>query len=192
MAVKKYKPYTPARRTMIWYDFSDITKHTPEKSLTVSMKSTAGRNQYGRVTSRFQWGGHKRAYRLVDFRGYDKLNIPATVKAIEYDPYRTVRIALVAYADGEKRYVLAWKNIKVGDVFMTWDQAQLAAWNRKQLKDIPEGFNIFNLEYTPFTKGKTIKTAGSFGVVTGKDEARWELATASLQAGCPCLSLHGG
>ncbi len=171
MAVKKYKPYTPARRTMIWYDFSDITKHTPEKSLTVSMKSTAGRNQYGRVTSRFQWGWHKRAYRLVDFRGYDKSNIPATVKAIEYDPYRTVRIGLVSYADGEKRYVLAWKNIKVWDTFMTGEQAQLTPGNRKQLKDIPEGFNIFNLEYTPFTKGKTIKTAGSFGVVTGKDEA---------------------
>ena len=110
-------------------------------------------------------------YRIIDFRGYDKLNIPATVKSIEYDPYRTVRIALVSYADGEKRYVLAWKNIKVGDTYMTGEQGQLAPGSRKQLKDIPEGFNIFNLEYTPFTKGKTIKSAGSFGVVTGKDEA---------------------
>ncbi len=171
MAIKKYKPYTPSRRTIIWYDFSDITKTKPEKSLVVPMKSTAGRNQYGRITTRFQWGGHKRLYRLVDFRGYDKANIPAKVAAIEYDPFRTVRIALISYADGEKRYVLAWKGVKVGDQIMTGDQATLLPGNRKQLKDIPEGFNIFNLEYTPFTKGKTIKTAGSFGVVTGKDEA---------------------
>jgi len=171
MAVKKYKPYTPSRRTIIGYDFSDITKTVPEKSLTVSMKSTAGRNQYGRVTSRWMWGGHKRLYRLVDFKGYDKLNIPAKVIAIEYDPYRTVRIALVSFADGEKRYVLAWKGIKVGDVFMTGDQWLLTPGNRKQLKDIPEGFTIFCLEYTPFTMGKTIKSAGSFGELVGKDEA---------------------
>ncbi len=171
MAVKKYKPYTPSRRSIVWYDFSDITKTKPEKSLTVSLHKTAGRNQYGRITSRWMGGGHKRLYRLVDFRGYDKLNIPAKVASIEYDPYRTVRIALLSYADGEKRYVLAWKNIKVGDSVMTGDQASLVAGNRKQLKDIPEGFNLFNLEYTPFTKGKTIKSAGSYGVIVGKDEA---------------------
>lgn len=133
--------------------------------------STAGRNQYGRITSRFMGGGVKRLYRIVDFRGYDKLNIPAKVSEIEYDPYRTVRIALVNYADGEKRYVLAWKGISVGDVFMTGDQAALSAGNRKQLKDIPEGFQVFNLEFTPFTKGKIIKSAGSYGEIVGKDEA---------------------
>lgn len=136
-----------------------------------TLGATAGRNQYGRVTSRFMGGGHKRLYRIIDFRGYDKLNIPAKVSEIEYDPYRTVRIALVSYADGEKRYVLAWKGISVGDNFMTGDQAALTAGNRKQLKDIPEGFQVFNLEFTPFTKGKIIKSAGSYGEIVGKDEA---------------------
>ena len=170
MAVKTYKPYTPSRRSMVGYDFSDITKTRPEKSLTKTLGSTAGRNQYGRVTSRFMGGGHKRLYRIIDFRGYDKLNIPAKVAAVEYDPYRTVRIALVNFADGEKRYVLAWKGVKVGDVFMTGDQAGLTHGNRKQLKDIPEGFQVYNLEFTPFTKGKIIKSAGSYAEIVGKDE----------------------
>lgn len=171
MAVKKYKPYTPSRRAMVWYDFSNITTKTPEKSLTSPLKSSGGRNQYGRTTSRWMWGGHKRLYRIIDFRGYDKVNIPAKVVSIEYDPNRTARIALVSYADGEKRYVLAWKWLKVGDPIMSGEQAILTAGNRKQLKDIPEGFSIFNLEFTPNSKGKTIKSAGSFWTVTGKDEA---------------------
>lgn len=171
MAVKTYKAYTPSRRSMVGYDFSDITKKRPEKSLTKFLGSTAGRNQYGRITSRFMGGGVKRLYRIIDFRGFDKLNIPAKVVAIEYDPYRTVRIALVSFADGEKRYVLAWKGVKVGDSFMTGDQAALTAGNRKQLKDIPEGFQVFNLEFTPFTKGKIIKSAGSYAEIVGKDEA---------------------
>jgi large subunit ribosomal protein L2 len=139
--------------------------------LTVSLGRTAGRNQYGRITSRWMGGGHKRLYRMIDFRGYDKMNIPAKVASVEYDPYRTVRIALLNYVDGEKRYVLAWKGIKVGMTVMTGDQAPLEHGCRKLLKDIPEGFNIFNLEYTTNTKGKTIKSAGSFGVLVGKDEA---------------------
>lgn len=115
-------------------------------------------------------GGHKRQYRIVDFRGYDKLNIPAKVATVEYDPYRTTRIVLLNYVDGEKRYALAWKGVSVGMTVMTGDQAGLDAGNRKQLKDIPEGFNIYNLEYTPFTKGKTVKSAGSFAVISGRDE----------------------
>ncbi len=115
MALKKYKPYTPSRRFMIGYDFSDITKKDPEKSLTTFIGKTGGRNNQGRVTSRRMGGGHKRLYRLVDFRGYDKAGIPAKVASIEYDPYRTSRIALLNYADGEKRYVLARQGIKVND-----------------------------------------------------------------------------
>jgi len=170
MWIKTYKPYTPSRRFMTGYTFEEITKTEPEKSLVKFIKSKAGRNNQWRITVRFRWGGHKRLYRIVDFRWYDKLNIPATVKSIEYDPYRTARIALVSYADGEKRYVLAWKGAKVGDVVMTGDQAPLKDWNRKQLKDIPDSFMIYNLEVTPFTKWKLFRSAGSYGVVMGRDE----------------------
>ncbi len=169
MALKKYKPYTPSRRYMIWYDFSDLTKKRPEKSLTISKKRTGGRNNTGKVTSRSMGGGHKRLYRLVDFKGYDKLNIPAKVASVEYDPYRTSRIALLNFADGEKRYVLAWKHIKVGDTVVCWDNAIIAPGNRKQLKDIPEWVNVFNLEVTPFSSGKLIKTGWSYASIAGKD-----------------------
>ncbi|MEF2175753.1 MAG: 50S ribosomal protein L2 [Candidatus Absconditabacteria bacterium] len=170
MGVKTYKPYTPSRRFMTGYDFSDITKTEPEKNLCKFIKSKAGRNNQGRITSRFRGAGHKRLYRIIDFKGYDKLNVPAKVSAIEYDPYRTGRIALLSFADGEKRYVLAWKNIKVGDVITTGDQAKLTSGNRKQLKDIPEGYSVFNLEYTPFSAGKIIRSAGTYATLSGKDE----------------------
>ena len=110
-------------------------------------------------------------YRIIDFRGYDKLNIPARVASIEYDPYRTSRIVLLQYADGEKRYGLAWKNVSVGDIVMTGDQAKLTPGNRKLLRDIPDGFSVFNIEFTPNTKGKLIRTAGASATLTGKDEA---------------------
>lgn len=171
MAVKNYKPYTPSRRFMIGYDFSDITKTKPEKSLTKFIWKTWWRNNKWRVTSRFMWWGNKRLYRLVDFKWFDKCDIKAKVSSVEYDPYRTCRIALVNYADGEKRYVLARKNIKVGDEIMNWDKAPIVAGNRKQLKDIPEGMNVFVLEVTPFSKGKLIKSAGSYATIVGKDEA---------------------
>lgn len=170
MAVKKYKPYTPSRRFMIGYDFSDLTKKTPEKSLTKVVKKTGWRNNRGRVTMRFRGGGHKQLYRMVDFRGYDKLDIPAKVASIEYDPYRTARIALLNYADGEKRYVLAWKGISVGNEVMNWGKAPIKGGNRKQLKEIPEWVNIYNLELTPFTKGKLIKWAWLYATVSGRDE----------------------
>lgn len=170
MTLKKYKPYTPSRRYMIWYDFSDLTKKRPEKSLTTSLGRTWGRNNSGKVTSRSMWWGHKRLYRLIDFKWYDKVNVPAKVAAVEYDPYRTARIALLHFVDGEKRYVLAWKTIKVWDSVVCWDQAPIAHGNRKQLKDIPEWVTVFNLEVTPFSSGKVIKTAWSSATVAGKDE----------------------
>lgn len=171
MPVKTYKPYTPSRRFMVGYDFSDITKTKPEKSLTKFIGKTWGRNNKGRVTMRFRGGWHKRLYRIVDFKGYDKMEVPAKVVAIEYDPYRTARIALLSYADGEKRYTLAWKGIKVGDEISAGEKTQIASGNRRQLKNIPEGMNVFNLEVTPFTKGKLIKSAGSYATIVGKDEA---------------------
>lgn len=173
MPIKKYRPTTPSRRTMVWYDFSDLTKKTPEKSLTKFIGKTGGRNNQGRITSRFRGGGHKQMYRMIDFRWYDKKDIPATVASIEYDPYRTCRIALLNYADGEKRYVLAWNGIKVWDPVVIGDSAEIRSWNRKQLKDIPDGFTIFCLEATPFTKGKLVRSAGSYATIAGRDEATW-------------------
>jgi large subunit ribosomal protein L2 len=157
MAIKNYKPYTPSRRYMGGYDFSDISKSRPEKSLTVSLGRKGGRNNRGRITSRFRGGGHKRLYRLVDFKGYDKLDIVAKVAEIQYDPYRTARIALLHYIDGEKRYVLAWKGAKPGQQVVNGENAPIQSGNRKQLKDIPEGVNVYNIEFTPFTKGKIVK-----------------------------------
>jgi len=173
MALKKYKPYTPSRRFMLGYDFSDITTDKPEKSLTKFIWRTWWRNNQWRITSRFMWWGHKRLYRVVDFKGYDKCDIPARVASVEYDPYRTSRIALLNYADGEKRYVLAWKGIKVGDEVMSWEKAWIAMWNRKQLKDIPEGMTVYNLEVTPFSVWKIVKSAGSSALISGRDDATW-------------------
>lgn len=170
MPIKKYKPYTPSRRFMIWYDFSDITKTKPEKSLTVFLGKTWWRNNNWRITSRFMWWGHKRLYRIVDFKGYDKAWVPAKVLSVEYDPYRSARIALISYADWEKRYVLAWKNIKVWDSVLNWDTAPIQAWSRKQLKEIPEGMNVFCLELTPFSKWKLIKSAWTIASIVWKDE----------------------
>ncbi len=171
MAVKKYKPYTPSRRFMIGYDFSELSKKRPEKSLTKMIGRTGGRNNQGRITSRFMAGGHKRLYRIIDFKGYNKIDIPAKVAAVEYDPYRTARIVLLNYVDGEKRYVLAWKGASVGQVVMNGVKGEIAPGNRRQLKDIPEGMNIFCLEVTPFSEGKLIKSAGSFATIAGRDEA---------------------
>ncbi|HRX63613.1 MAG TPA: 50S ribosomal protein L2 [Candidatus Absconditabacterales bacterium] len=182
MAVKTYKPYTPSRRFMVGYDFSDITTKKPEKSLTKFLGKTGGRNNQGRTTSRFKGGGHKRLYRMIDFRGYDKCDIPSKVVSIEYDPYRTCRIALLNYNDGEKRYVLAWKGIKVGETVMNGEKSEIKAGNRKQLKHIPEGINVFNLEVTPITKGKLIKSAGTYATIAGKDEAQ-ELVFIKLPSG---------
>ncbi|HOG15025.1 MAG TPA: 50S ribosomal protein L2 [Candidatus Absconditabacterales bacterium] len=170
MAIKTYKPYTPSRRFMIGYDFSDLTTKKPEKSLTKFLGKTGGRNNKGRITTRARGGGHKRLYRLIDFRAYDKIDIPAKVASIEYDPYRTCRIALLNYVDGEKRYVLARKGISVGETVMSGENAEIKAGNRKRLKDIPEGVNIFNLEITPQSKGKLVKSAGTYATISGKDD----------------------
>ncbi len=170
MSLKTYKPFTPSRRYMTGYDFSDLTVSKPHKPLTTFIKSKAGRNNKWKITVRHRWWWHKRQYRIIDFRWYDKLNIPATVATIEYDPFRTCRIALLHYIDWEKRYVLARKNISVWDKILTWDEATLKPWNRKQLKDVPDWFSVFNLEVTPYSKWKLVRSAWSFATVTWKDE----------------------
>lgn len=170
MWIKIYKPYTPSRRFLTWYTFDEITKKGPEKSLTKFIGSTWGRNHHGRITTRSRWGGHKRLYRTIDFRRYDKIWVPWKVASIEYDPYRTARIALINYRDWEKRYVLAWKWIKVWNMIETWENAPMEKGCTKQLKDIPQGFAIHWLEVTPNTKAKLLRSAWVFGTITGKDE----------------------
>ena len=173
MAVKHYRPHTPSRRFMTGYSFDEITKTTPEKSLTKGVARASWRNNSGRITSRFKGGGHKRRYRTVDFRRYDKEGIPAKVASIEYDPFRTSRIVLVNYADGEKRYHIAWKGASVWDVVLTWEAGPIAPGNRKKLKDIPDGLTIYNLEIIPQTKGKLIKSAWLSASIMGKDDVQW-------------------
>lgn len=170
MAIKKYKPTTPSRRFMVGYDFSNLTKKSPEKSLTMFIGKTGGRNNQWRITSRFRGWGHKQLYRIIDFKWFDKLNIPAVVASIEYDPYRTCRIALLHFVDWEKRYVIARQGIKVGDKVMTWDQWEIKNGVRKQLKDIPDGYPVFALEVTPFTKWKLVRSAGAYATIAGRDE----------------------
>ncbi len=180
--MKTYKAYTPSRRYMTGYDFSDITSTTPEKSLRTFIKRKAGRNNRGRITVRHRGGGHKRLYRIVDFTRYTKANIPAKVATIEYAPFRTCRVVLLQYADGDKRYALGWKNVQVGDEVMCGDDAKLTSGNRKQLKDIPDGFTVYNLEVTPWTKGKLVRAAGAYATVTGKDEEN-NMVYIKLQSG---------
>lgn len=170
MWIKVYKPYTPSRRFMTGYDFSDITTTNPEKSLVKFLWKNAWRNQYWRITTRFRWGGHKKLYRVIDFMWYDKLEIPGKVSTIEYDPYRNARIALITYADWEKRYNIAWKWISVWDSIAVTAEPVYTAGNRKQLKNIPEWYNIFNLEVTPFTKAKLLRSAWNSATIIGKDE----------------------
>ena len=170
MGIKKYKPYTPSRRFIVWYTFDEITKTKPEKSLVKWLPAKSGRNNQGRITSRFRGGRHKRLYRQIDWKGYDKLWVPWKVVSVEYDPFRTARIVLVNYRDWEKRYLLAWKWVKVWDETMNGENSPIASWNRKQLKDIPDGLTVYNIEFTPQTKGKIVKSAGAFAVLMGKDE----------------------
>ncbi|WP_448522954.1 50S ribosomal protein L2 [Pseudothermotoga sp.] len=159
MGLKKFKPITPGRRFMVIPDFSEITKEEPEKSLLVPIKKTGGRNHYGRTTVRFRGGGHKRKYRIIDFRR-DKIGIPAKVASIEYDPNRTARIALLVYADGEKRYILAPNGLQVGDTLMAGPDAEIRVGNALPLEKIPLGTMIHNVEIRPGSGGKIARSAG--------------------------------
>ena len=145
MPVKKYKPVTPGTRGMTGYTFDEITKSTPERSLLVPLRKSGGRNALGRVTVRHRGGGHRRFIRIVDFKR-EKHNIPAKVAAIEYDPNRTARLALLFYADGEKRYIIAPLDLKVGDTVMTGPTAEIRSGNSLPISNIPVGTLIHNIE----------------------------------------------
>lgn len=161
---KTYKPTTPSRRQMTGYDFSNLSKIEPLKKLTVGFKRDKGRNNQGRVTTRHRGGGAKRLYRLIDFK-QEKMDIPAKVFSIEYDPNRTVRVARLHYADGEKRYILAPEGLKVGDEVVVSERTKLESGNRMKLKNIPQGTVIHNIELRPGRGGQVVKSAGSSATV---------------------------
>lgn len=169
MGIKKYKPTTPGRRQMATSDFSEITRDEFEKSLVVSLKKkTAGRNNKGRVTANHRGGGHKRLYRIVDFKR-DKFDVPGKVAALEYDPNRSARIALVHYADGEKRYILAPVGLSVGDVVMSGEKADIKPGNALKLRDIPVGTFVHNIELQPGRGGVMARSAGAQVQIMAKE-----------------------
>ena len=169
MGIRKYKPTTNGRRNMNGYDFAEITKSAPEKSLLAPLKHKAGRNSYGHITVRHRGGGVKRQYRIVDFKRI-KDNVPATVKAIEYDPNRTANIALLGYADGTKSYILAPKGLKVGMTVQSGPDADIKVGNALPLKNIPVGTVIHNIELKPGKGGQLARSAGASAQLLCKEE----------------------
>lgn len=169
MATRKLKPNTPGTRHRIAPVFSDVTTDKPERSLIVSIKNKGGRNNRGRMTVRHQGGGHKRRYRIIDFKRY-KTDIPATVKTIEYDPNRTARIALIAYADGLKTYIIAPDKLQVGDVIMNGATAQPEIGNCLPMKNMPLGTVIHNIEMTPGKGGQIVRSAGTSAQLVAKTD----------------------
>ncbi len=168
MGIKTYNPYTPSRRQMTGSDFSEITKSTPEKSLVVSLNKTAGRNAQGKITVRHRGGGNRRKYRIIDFRRL-KDGIPATVKAIEYDPNRTANIALICYADGEKAYILAPEGLQVGMTVMSGETAEVRIGNCMPMANIPVGTLIHNIELHPGKGGQLVRSAGNSAQLMAKE-----------------------
>ena len=168
MGTRSYRPYTPSTRQMTVSDFAEITKSEPEKSLVVSIHRVKGRNNRGVITSRRRGGGHKRLYRIIDFRR-DKHSIPATVVAIEYDPNRNARIALVQYQDGEKRYILHPVGLAVGTTIMSGPDAPIEDGNALPLKNIPLGTSVHNVELNPGRGGQIVRAAGASAQVMAKE-----------------------
>ncbi len=168
MATKSYRPYTPSRRAMTTLSYEDITKATPEKALLRPLKHSGGRNNQGVITCRHHGGGNKTHYRVIDFRR-NKDNIPATVKSIEYDPNRTSFIALVAYADGEKKYIIAPSGIKVGDVIVSGNETDIKLGNCCELGNIPDGTLVHNIELMPGRGGQMCRSAGTSAQKLGSD-----------------------
>jgi large subunit ribosomal protein L2 len=168
MAVKVYKPVTPGMRGMTGYTFEEITKSTPERSLTMPLRKRGGRNSYGRVTVRHRGGGNRRTIRIIDFKR-NKLNIPAKVAAIEYDPNRTARLALLVYADGEKRYIIAPLGLRVTDTVVSGAQAEIRPGNSLPIANIPVGTLIHNVELREGKGGQLVRAAGGAAQVLAKE-----------------------
>jgi large subunit ribosomal protein L2 len=168
MAIKSHKPTTPGRRFYQSITFEEITRNRPEKSLIRPLKKTGGRNSYGRMTSRHRGGGHKRQYRVIDFRR-NKDGIPARVMTIEYDPNRSANIALLHYADGEKRYILAMSGLKIGDTLMSGSRSEIKPGNTMPLKEIPLGTQIHNIELKIGHGGQIVRSAGAYAQLMAKE-----------------------
>ncbi|MCG9912477.1 MAG: 50S ribosomal protein L2 [Flavobacteriales bacterium] len=168
MAVRKLNPITPGTRHKVMADFSEITSSTPEKSLLAPKKRSGGRNNSGKMTMRYVGGGHKQQYRIIDFKR-NKHGIPATVKTVEYDPNRSARIALLAYADGEKRYILAPNGIKVGQTLLSGTGSAPEVGNALPLSEIPLGTVIHNLEMKPGKGGSLVRSAGTYAQLMARD-----------------------
>lgn len=168
MGIKKYGPYTPSRRNMTGSDFSEITKSTPEKSLVVSLKKNAGRNNQGKITVRHRGGGNRRKYRVIDFKR-NKDGIPAKVAGIEYDPNRTANIALIVYADGEKSYILAPAGLQVGQTVMSGETAEAKVGNCLPLANVPVGTLVHNIELYPGAGAQLVRSAGVSAQLMAKE-----------------------
>jgi len=168
MGTKGFKPTSAGRRFMTVSDFAEVTRSEPERSLVIAMRKAGGRNNRGRITVRHRGGGHKRRYRLIDFRR-DKVGIPGTVATIEYDPNRSARIALIHYADGEKRYIIHPVGLGVGDEVLTADDADIKPGNCLKLQQIPLGTFVHNVELNPGRGGQLCRSAGTFAQVMAKE-----------------------
>ncbi|HPF85054.1 50S ribosomal protein L2 [bioreactor metagenome] len=168
MAIKQFKPYTPGRRFMTVQKNDDLTKKDPERSLLEPLHKKGGRNNRGRITMRHRGGGARRLYRVIDFKR-NKLSVPGKIAAIEYDPNRNARIALVHYLDGEKRYILAPKDLKVGDTIVAGPESDIRPGNALKLKDIPVGTMVHNLELEPGRGGKLVRAAGTSAQLMAKE-----------------------
>ena len=179
MGIKRYKPTSPARRQMSVSTFEEITTTKPERSLLEDQRHTAGRNASGKITVRHKGGGNKRKYRIIDFKR-NKDGIPATVKTIEYDPNRTANIALIVYADGEKRYILAPVGLSVGDTLMSGPTADIKVGNALAIEDIPVGTNVHNIELQPGKGAQLVRRAGLSAQLMAKDG---KMATVKLPSG---------
>ncbi|MFX3618268.1 MAG: 50S ribosomal protein L2 [Sporolactobacillus sp.] len=168
MPLKKYKPTTNGRRNMTSLDFAEITTDTPEKTLLAPLPKRAGRNNQGKLTVRHKGGGHKRQYRVIDFKR-NKDGVPGKIATVEYDPNRTANIALVHYVDGEKRYILAPKGLKVGTQIMSGIEADIKVGNALPLKNIPVGTTVHNIELKPGKGGQLVRSAGTSAQILGKE-----------------------
>lgn len=181
MGTKRYKPVTPGRRHMIGYDFAEITAKASVKSLLKNLKSRAGRSTTtGRITVHHKGGGHKRKYRIIDFKQFDKLNVPATIEAIEYDPNRSAYIALLKYSDGERRYIISPEGIQVGDQIICAEKTKLKPGNRMKIKNIPEGSIIYNVELKQGKGGQMVRGAGNSATLIS---LKTEMAQVRLPSG---------
>ena len=179
MGIKRYKPTTPSRRHMTGLDYSELTKKKPEKSLVVHLKKHSGRNNQGKITVRHRGGGHKKKYRIIDFKRF-KDDIPATVKAIEYDPNRSANIALLAYADGEKTYIIAPNGLKIGDKLMNGPNAEIRLGNCLPMTVIPLGSEIHNIEMRPGKGAQLVRSAGNSAQLMAREG---KMATVRLPSG---------